>query len=197
MDRLLMGGVRPNDIKMGTTNVNEVYCDGILVWKRESEFENTYATGALYLSASSTVKWTANDTSNEQVSYGYSSASTGSGSYEIDLSSIPSNATIIQATVSWSYGFSRPSNIPSSAYGGVESKIYFEGNDSNSTSIYGENSNKTLTCTASIKPGTINKLILSYKQKGNRFSTANNGTSISKTCTCSLSKIFLSIQYKV
>lgn len=197
MDRLLMGGVRPNDIKMGTTNVNEVYCDGILVWKRESEFENTYATGAPYLSASSTVKWTANDTSNEQVSYGYSSASTGSGSYEIDLSSIPSNATIIQATVSWSYGFSRPSNIPSSAYGGVESKIYFEGNDSNSTSIYGENSNKTLTCTASIKPGTINKLILSYKQKGNRFSTANNGTSISKTCTCSLSKIFLSIQYKV
>ena len=198
MDRLLIGNVRPNDIKMGTTDVNEVYCNDILVWKRESKFENTYATGAPYLSASSTVNWTANDASSEYVSYGYKSASTGSGSYEIDLSSIPSNATIIQATVTWSYGFSRPSNIPSSAYGGgVESKVYFNNNNSNYTTIYGENSDKKLTCTNSIIPGTINSLNLSYKQKGSNFTVINNNTSISRTCSCSLSNIVLSIHYKV
>lgn len=198
MDRLLMGGVRPNDIKMGATDVNEVYCDGILVWKRESTFKNTYATSAPYLSASSRVRWTANDTSNEQVSYKYYSASPGDGSYEIDLRFIPQNATIIEATVKWSYGISKSNSaVPSSAYGGVESTIYFNDNNSNSTSIYGENSNKTLTCTTSIKPGAINTLNLSYKQLGKPFGAPNNGTNVYSTCTCSLSDIILKITYKV
>lgn len=198
MSKLLIGGVRPSDIKMGTTDVNEVYCDGILVWKRESEFKNTYATNGPYLSASSRVRWTANDTSTEQVSYRYYSASPGSGVYEIDLSSIPQNATIIEATVKWNYSISKSNTaIPSSAYGGVESTIYFNNNDSNSTSIYGENSNKTLTCTASIKPGTINELKLSYKQIGKAFSAPNNSSNVYSTCECTLSDIALSIQYYV
>lgn len=198
MGKLLMNSQRPEDIKLDSTNVNEIYCDGILVWKRESTFKNTYATSAPYLSASSRVRWTANDTSNEQVSYKYYSASEGSGSYEIDLSSIPQNATIIEATVTWYYGIDKPtSGIPSSAYSGSTTKIYFNQDTSNYTTIYGENSDKKLTCTNSIIPGAINSLNLSYQQKGKTFSAANNGTNLYKTCVCTLSNITLTIKYKV
>ena len=192
MGRLLMNSQRPEDIKLDSTNVNEIYCDGILVWKRLSTYTKQETK---YLSARSKVTWKGNDMSNEMVSYSHYSSTKTTSSLELDLSNVPKDATITSATLTWDYAFSNISIPTNGNWGTPTTKVYF--NESNYTSIYGENSNKTLTCTGSIIPGQVNTLYLYYEQKGRNFSTASNDKNLTGTRECTLSNIKLTIEYKV
>ena len=184
-----MGGVRPSDIKMGTTDVNEVYCDGILVWKRESEFQKNHGTNYLY--ASRTITWTANDTSTESVYYAPNSPAATTSTFNVDLTSIPSEATIISAELTWNYAFSVNLSTPPSWWGTTTTAVYFV--NTNSAKV----SDQILNCTNDIIPGAINTLTLSYRQAGKAFSTANNGSTITRKRTCTLEKITIKVKYQI
>ena len=189
MGKLLMSSVRPSDIKMGTTDVNEVYCDGVLVWKRKSTFEKNHGTNYLY--ASRTIIWTANDTSTETVVYLPNSPAKTTSTFDIDLTSIPSEATIISAQLTWNYAFHVNLSTPSSWWSTTTTAVYFV--NTNSAKV----SSQILDCTNDIIPGTINTLTLSYQQAGNKFSTANSGSTIKRTRTCTLENITITVNYQV
>ena len=152
----------------------------------------TISPASTSLKPQSTVTWTTNDTSSENASYSFSSATTGTKETTLDLTSIPSNATITSATLTWS---SSKSSVSIVKLGSASHGIYVNGTDSANkiASISDDSGN----CASLLRPGQVNKIYAKFYQAGASFTTATSGSSISRTITYTASNLKLSITYKI
>ena len=141
----------------------------------------------------SRVTWTTKDTSSENASYGFSSATTGTFSTTLDLTSIPSNATIVAATLTWS---NSKSSVPSPyKLGNASHGIYINGDDD--AHKIGAITANTGDCKSLLVPGEVNTIYAKFYQAGQSFTAPTSGSSLSQTVTYTVSNLKLSITYQV
>lgn len=148
----------------------------------------TITPASTTLKPQSTVTWKTSDTSSENASYAFSSATTGTKETTIDLTSIPSNATITAATLTWSYSKSSVSVV---ALGSASHGVYVNG-----TKI-ANITDKTGDCKSLLTPGQSNTISAKFYQAGASFTTATSGTTITRTLTYTVSGLSLAITYTV
>ena len=145
------------------------------------------------LKPQSKVTWTTNDTSSENASYAFSSATTGTKETTLDLTSIPSNATITAATLTWSNSKSSvasPYKLGSASHG-----VYVNGTD-NAHKIAAITAN-TGDCKSLLVPGQVNRIYAKFYQAGASFTAPTSGTTLTQTLTYTVSNLKLTITYQV
>ena len=139
----------------------------------------------------SKVTWKTSDTSSENASYSFSSATTGQVSTTLDLTSIPSNATINSATLTWSNSKSStpsPYKLGSASHG-----VYVNGTDD--AHKIGAITANTGDCKSLLVPGQVNTIYAKFYQAGASFTAPTSGSSLSHTVTYTVSNLKLTITY--
>ena len=143
------------------------------------------------LKPQSKVTWKTSDTTSENASYAFSSATTGQVSTTLDLTSIPSNATISSATLTWSNSKSStpsPYKLGSASHG-----VYVNGTDD--AHKIGAITANTGNCKSLLVPGQVNTIYAKFYQAGASFTTSTSGSSLSHTVTYTVSNLKLTITY--
>lgn len=144
------------------------------------------------LKPQSKITWTTSDTSSENASYGNPSSTTGTKSTTIDLTSIPSNATINSATLTWS---NSKSSTPSPYKLGAASHGIYVNGDTDAYKIAAITAN-TGDCKNLLKPGQVNTIYAKFYQAGaGPFTAPTSGSSISHTVIYTVSNLKLTITY--